>query len=116
MVDCADRDRIDEAKQELHRIINDREMKDAIILIFANKQDLPEGELYVKEMVFKTYHRDQRHNHRSIGGGVCFSVCLAHCDQLFVDSTHRLSFYDACLVCSNETSGSPREAGVDKTP
>ena len=44
VVDCADRDRIDEAKQELHRIINDREMKDAIILIFANKQDLPDGE------------------------------------------------------------------------
>ena len=44
VVDCADRDRIDEARQELHRIINDREMRDAIILIFANKQDLPEGE------------------------------------------------------------------------
>lgn len=45
VVDCADRDRIDEARQELHRIINDREMRDAIILIFANKQDLPDGEL-----------------------------------------------------------------------
>ena len=45
VVDCADRDRIDEARQELHRIINDREMKDAIILIFANKQDLPDGKL-----------------------------------------------------------------------
>ncbi|KAF1376435.1 hypothetical protein PFLUV_G00211470 [Perca fluviatilis] len=43
VVDCADRDRIDEAKQELHRIINDREMRDAIILIFANKQDLPDA-------------------------------------------------------------------------
>lgn len=42
-MDCADRDRIDEAKQELHRIINDREMRDAIILIFANKQDLTNG-------------------------------------------------------------------------
>ena len=42
-MDCADRDRIDEARQELHRIVNDREMKDAIILIFANKQDLPDG-------------------------------------------------------------------------
>ncbi|GIY81265.1 ADP-ribosylation factor 6 [Caerostris extrusa] len=40
VVDCADRDRIDEARQELHRIINDREMRDAIILVFANKQDL----------------------------------------------------------------------------
>ena len=35
--------RVDEARVELHRIINDREMKDAIILVFANKQDLPEG-------------------------------------------------------------------------
>lgn len=43
MVDCADRDRVEEARQELHRIVNDREMKDAIILIFANKQDLPDG-------------------------------------------------------------------------
>ena len=47
MVDCADRDRIDEARQELHRIINDREMRDAIILIFANKQDLPDGKLTI---------------------------------------------------------------------
>ncbi|GFR14476.1 ADP-ribosylation factor 6 [Trichonephila clavata] len=43
VVDCADRDRIDEARQELHRIINDREMRDAIILVFANKQDLNEA-------------------------------------------------------------------------
>lgn len=42
-MDCADRDRIDEARTELHRIINDREMRDAIILIFANKQDLADG-------------------------------------------------------------------------
>lgn len=45
-MDCADRDRIDEARQELHRIINDREMRDAIILIFANKQDLPDGKSF----------------------------------------------------------------------
>lgn len=41
VVDCADEDRIEEAKDELHRIINDREMKDAVLLVFANKQDLP---------------------------------------------------------------------------
>lgn len=45
VVDCADRDRIDEARTELHRIINDREMRDAIILIFANKQDLADGSI-----------------------------------------------------------------------
>ncbi|PAV73410.1 hypothetical protein WR25_19170 [Diploscapter pachys] len=43
VMDAADRDRVDEARVELHRIINDREMKDAIILVFANKQDLPEA-------------------------------------------------------------------------
>lgn len=43
MVDCADKERIDEARRELHKIINDREMKEAIILIFANKQDLKGG-------------------------------------------------------------------------
>jgi GTPase SAR1 family protein len=36
----ADRDRIDEAKDEFHKIVSDREMKEAIILVFANKQDL----------------------------------------------------------------------------
>eukprot|EP00730_Choanoeca_flexa_P000185 TRINITY_DN10085_c0_g1_i2.p2 TRINITY_DN10085_c0_g1~~TRINITY_DN10085_c0_g1_i2.p2 ORF type:complete len:177 (+),score=40.78 TRINITY_DN10085_c0_g1_i2:1819-2349(+) len=40
VVDCADKERIDEARRELHKIVNDREMKDAIILIFANKQDI----------------------------------------------------------------------------
>ncbi|CAF1096056.1 unnamed protein product [Didymodactylos carnosus] len=40
VIDSSDRDRIDEAKVELHKIISDREMKDAIILIFANKQDI----------------------------------------------------------------------------
>ena len=43
MVDSADRDRIDEARQELHRIISDREMRNALLLVFANKQDLPGG-------------------------------------------------------------------------
>ncbi|GAC75623.1 cystathionine beta-lyases [Moesziomyces antarcticus T-34] len=41
VVDSQDRDRIDEARQELHRIIGDREMRDCLLLVFANKQDLP---------------------------------------------------------------------------
>lgn len=43
VVDSSDRDRIDEARQELHRILSDREMKDCLLLVFANKQDLPGG-------------------------------------------------------------------------
>ena len=34
---------IDEARTELTRIIQDREMKDALLLVFANKQDLAGG-------------------------------------------------------------------------
>lgn len=41
VVDCSDHERIDEARMELHKIINDREMIDATLLVFANKQDCP---------------------------------------------------------------------------
>jgi ADP-ribosylation factor protein 6 len=41
VLDSHDRERLDEVQQELYRIIQDREMKDALLLIFANKQDLP---------------------------------------------------------------------------
>ncbi|PRQ76473.1 P-loop containing nucleoside triphosphate hydrolase protein, partial [Rhodotorula toruloides] len=43
VVDSQDRDRIDEARTELHKILNDREMKDCLLLVFANKQDLPDA-------------------------------------------------------------------------
>lgn len=43
VVDSQDRERIDEAKQELHRILSDREMKECLLLVFSNKQDLPGG-------------------------------------------------------------------------
>jgi len=46
VVDSQDRERIDEARQELHRILSDREMKECLLLVFANKQDLPGGELF----------------------------------------------------------------------
>lgn len=45
VVDSSDRDRIIEARQEMYRVINDREMKEVIILVYANKQDIPGGEL-----------------------------------------------------------------------
>ncbi|KAF1823898.1 ARF/SAR superfamily [Dissoconium aciculare CBS 342.82] len=40
VIDSNDRDRIEEARNELARIIQDREMKDALLLVFANKQDI----------------------------------------------------------------------------
>lgn len=51
VVDCQDRDRIHEARIELHRILRARELSEAILLIFANKQDLAQsmGEAEVRE-------------------------------------------------------------------
>ena len=40
VVDSSDHARLEEARSELHKIINDREMKDALLLVFANKQDV----------------------------------------------------------------------------
>lgn len=40
MIDSSDTARLGEARSELHKIINDREMKDALLLVFANKQDV----------------------------------------------------------------------------
>jgi hypothetical protein len=44
VIDSADRDRIDEARLELERILSDREMRDCLLMVFANKQDVSGGE------------------------------------------------------------------------
>ncbi|VVB04255.1 unnamed protein product [Arabis nemorensis] len=41
VVDSNDRDRVVEARDELHCMLNEDELRDAVLLVFANKQDLP---------------------------------------------------------------------------
>merc|ERR1712006_346 len=48
VVDSNDRERVDDssgsdnsAKEELHRMLAEDELRDAVVLVFANKQDLP---------------------------------------------------------------------------
>jgi len=41
VVDSNDRDRIGQARDELQKILADEELQDATLLVFANKQDLP---------------------------------------------------------------------------
>ena len=41
MVDSNDRDRVVEARDELRRMLNEDKLRDAVLLVFANKQDLP---------------------------------------------------------------------------
>ena len=41
VVDSNDRERIAEARDELNRMLAEDELRDAVVLVFANKQDLP---------------------------------------------------------------------------
>ena len=41
VVDSNDSDRIDAARDEMLRMLNEDELRDAVLLVFANKQDLP---------------------------------------------------------------------------
>ncbi|XP_074308796.1 ADP-ribosylation factor 2-like [Silene latifolia] len=41
VVDSNDRERIAEAKDELYKMLNEDELRDAVLLVLANKQDLP---------------------------------------------------------------------------
>lgn len=40
-VDSSDKDRLQESSKRLHKILEEDELRGAVVLIFANKQDLP---------------------------------------------------------------------------
>nr|XP_061808062.1 ADP-ribosylation factor 1 isoform X2 [Nerophis lumbriciformis] len=41
VVDSNDRERVNEAREELSRMLSEDELREAVLLVFANKQDLP---------------------------------------------------------------------------
>lgn len=43
VVDSNDRERMKEARDELQSMLNEDELRDAVLLVFANKQDLPQA-------------------------------------------------------------------------
>eukprot|EP00929_Paragymnodinium_shiwhaense_P076544 TRINITY_DN3937_c0_g1_i2.p2 TRINITY_DN3937_c0_g1~~TRINITY_DN3937_c0_g1_i2.p2 ORF type:complete len:186 (-),score=45.44 TRINITY_DN3937_c0_g1_i2:182-739(-) len=43
VVDSNDRDRVEDAREELNKMLSEDEMRDAVLLVFANKQDLPQA-------------------------------------------------------------------------
>ena len=59
VVDSSDRHRLQEAAEELHRLIKEDELQDALLLVFANKQDLPgacnAGELAEEMRLYPPY-------------------------------------------------------------
>mgnify|MGYP000604319942 FL=1 len=52
VVDSNDRERIEENREELHKMLAEEELREAVLLVFANKQDLP-GALTCPEITDK---------------------------------------------------------------
>jgi small GTP-binding protein len=52
VVDSQDTERIDEAAEELHKLMIEDQLRDCVVLVFANKQDLPKS-MKVSDMTAK---------------------------------------------------------------
>jgi len=69
VVDASDRERIEEAREELYRCLEDDLLKDAPVLIFANKADMPKA-MQAKEVVsalgLDKMHRREWHVQESV--------------------------------------------------
>lgn len=65
------------AKEELHRMLGEDELRDAVLLVFANKQDLPNA-MSVPEITDKLMLYSIRHRHWYIQ-----SACATAGDGLF---------------------------------
>merc|ERR1719181_869858 len=60
VVDSSDRDRIQDARDELEKMLEEEEMRGAALLVFANKQDLPNA-MTAAEMMDKLGLHGLRH-------------------------------------------------------
>lgn len=59
MVDSNDRERVNEAREELMRMLAEDELRDAVLLVFANKQVhssffLSICPIYLESVIFRT--------------------------------------------------------------
>lgn len=52
VVDSNDHDRVDDAREELQKMLAEEELKEAVVLVFANKQDL-QGAMAPAEVIEK---------------------------------------------------------------
>ena len=77
VVDSNDRDRIEDAKEELHRMLNEEELRDAVVLVFANKQDLPNAMTH-SEVADKLALQSMRHRKWFVQ-----STCATNGDGLY---------------------------------
>ncbi|KXJ69769.1 hypothetical protein RP20_CCG025906 [Aedes albopictus] len=66
VVDSNDRERIVEAEKELQSMLQEDELRDAVLLVFANKQDLPNA-MTAAELTDKLHLNQLRNRHVSFG-------------------------------------------------
>jgi len=59
VVDSNDRDRIDNAREDLNRMLSEDELRESVLLVLANKQDLPNA-MKVQEITDKLGLNKQR--------------------------------------------------------
>ncbi|KAG8549706.1 hypothetical protein GDO81_020058 [Engystomops pustulosus] len=60
VVDSNDRERVQEAAEELQKMLQEDELRDAVLLVFANKQDLPNA-MAISEITDKLTIQNLRH-------------------------------------------------------
>lgn len=61
VIDSADMDNISESRKEFHKLLTNEELKNSVILIFANKQDKDES-MKVNDIISR-YHLDKINDH-----------------------------------------------------
>lgn len=76
VVDSNDRERVSEAREELQRMLNEDELRDALLLVFANKQDLPNA-MNAAEITDKLGLHGLRQRTWYIQVGIVFSRCTS---------------------------------------
>lgn len=78
VLDSNDRDRISECKDEIWRMFGEDELKSSLLLVMANKQDLPNAmsveEITEKLELNKVKHREWRKSSLAI---CCYSAIAA---------------------------------------
>ncbi|KAE8399866.1 ADP-ribosylation factor family-domain-containing protein, partial [Aspergillus pseudonomiae] len=106
VVDSNDRDRIVEAREELQRMLNEDELRDALLLVFANKQDLPNAmspaEITQQLGLQSLTRRPWVSLPRSPG-----SPEVEPTSNVYMCSTSNLPALPPVTVCTRVSSGSP---------
>merc|ERR1712107_766475 len=103
VVDSNDRDRVEDAREELTKMLNEDEMRDTVLLVFANKQDLPNA-MAAAEVTEKL----GLHNCGTANGSFNWLArrLVTACTRVwtgFPARSRRRSEWWACRPCHNES-------------